>query len=316
MRVLLITWVLSLLTVTTLANGLGAIPVPPTDELNDRVDLIDTNLPYGVEIVFENIKPDYHYTQRMLSYVNPRSNTIRTIRLDFYVPQLNSPAPTVMLFPSLRGVSPFDTGYSKAFAKKGYNAVISHVVEDVEQLNTIEEFVNSFTDTAQDNLIVVDYLQSLSYVNPTRIAAFGVSLGGIRAALIHGVDPRIKTTGVVVGGGNLPGIVTFSDASRVVELRQRLLSNSKLQNKNRLETLLRRSLIFDPVYFSKYWALNRPIYFAIGKKDTTVPSRYQREIQSHHQRVTFNEYNSGHNLTITKAYLNKRPVLKFLSQNL
>lgn len=67
-----------------------------------------------------------------------------------------------------------------------------------------------FRQAALDVIRATDFLRSLPEVDPTRVGAAGVSLGAVVTALAKGVDARLGKTVLIIGGGDLPRLLTES----------------------------------------------------------------------------------------------------------
>ncbi len=66
----------------------------------------------------------------------------------------------------------------------------------------------NFEQAVKDVIRASDFLRSRSEVDPSRVGALGVSLGAIVSSIAKGVDPRLRQTVLILGGGDLLGLVT------------------------------------------------------------------------------------------------------------
>ena len=89
-----------------------------------------------------------------------------------------------------------------------YNRRILPRVEDVELLSgDTHQTVAAVRQAVLDNRRALDWLQTRPYIDPTRMGVAGISLGGILAPLIAGVDHRAKVLVTIVGGGDVSDLV-------------------------------------------------------------------------------------------------------------
>lgn len=65
----------------------------------------------------------------------------------------------------------------------------------------------TFRQAALDAIRAGDFLRSRPEVDPERVGLVGVSLGAFVGALARGVDPRLGRTALVLGGGDLAGVL-------------------------------------------------------------------------------------------------------------
>jgi len=81
-------------------------------------------------------------------------------------------------------------------------------VEDVELLSgNPHQSVEAVRQAVLDNRRALDWLQSRPDIDPTRMGVAGISLGGILAPLIAGVDHRARVLVTIVGGGDVSDLV-------------------------------------------------------------------------------------------------------------
>ena len=89
-----------------------------------------------------------------------------------------------------------------------YNRRILPRVPDVELLSgNTHQTVAAVRQAVLDNRRALDWLQSRSDIDPSRMGVVGISLGGILAPLIAGVDHRAKVLVTIVGGADVSDLV-------------------------------------------------------------------------------------------------------------
>ena len=92
-----------------------------------------------------------------------------------------------------------------------FNRRLTPRVPDVELLSgDVPQMVSAFHQAVLDNRRALDYLSRRPDVDPTRFGVSGISLGGLLAPLIAGVDKRIKVLVTIVGGVDVSDIVSDS----------------------------------------------------------------------------------------------------------
>jgi hypothetical protein len=89
-----------------------------------------------------------------------------------------------------------------------YNRRLLPRVPDVELLSgDTQQTVAAVRQAVLDNRRALDWLQSRPDIDPTRMGVAGISLGGILAPLIAGVDHRARVLVTIVGGGDVSDLV-------------------------------------------------------------------------------------------------------------
>lgn len=84
-------------------------------------------------------------------------------------------------------------------------------------------FVESMPQGVADVRRTIDLLASRPEIDARRIGVTGISLGGILAATIAGVDDRVHRAVLILAGGDLPKIIATADETRELrEVMQRL----------------------------------------------------------------------------------------------
>jgi hypothetical protein len=304
---------LVLLSGTIASAELGSLPALSSDELQQRLKLFDYSAKWSATATNRRIEGKSISVQEIdLHYTDTLNHRERTLGIEIYKSAKSNPTNTILIFPPLRGLSPFDKGFAKYFAKQGYLAVISKVSKDIGDYDAIAPIMREFIDIAVDNRVLLDYLVDTYKIDTNHIDVLGVSLGGIRAGIFHGVEPRVKATTLVVGGANLPGIMAYSDEDHVVALRERVMQAEGIANAEDYEIYLRKLLIWDPFY-STQLRNKTGLQMIVGERDTKVPSRFQHELLEGYQ-CPHRSYNKNHVQTAAMVFMNKRLVSKFYEQ--
>tara|TARA_B100001248_G_scaffold241870_1_gene208920 strand:+ start:30845 stop:31879 length:1035 start_codon:yes stop_codon:yes gene_type:complete len=259
------------------------MPDVSEDEMKHRLKYVDYTAMHSFER--KVVKKKWSFGRRIirssgfLSYSEFIHGLQGKLKVDFYFPQgiEDKKLPVIVIFPPIGGVNYVDRSYAKYFAAKGYIAVISQLEESIDGLNTIPETTGVFARSVIRNRILLDYLWSHPNVDKQRIGVFGNSLGGIRAALFYGIDTRVKSAAIVVGSGNMPGTIAYSNQEIVVRLRNRMMASHNIKTPEELEHRLREEYLIDPTNFSRM-VNPRDFYMVIGKRDNKVPTFYQKEL--------------------------------------
>jgi dienelactone hydrolase len=185
-----------------------------------------------------------------------------------------SRAPAVVITPILGGGNDIARLVAREFAEAGLHGVI--VWRGVKVL--VPQWGEDEVDRAIRRGIVarrrtIDWLEAQPEVDPTRISAFGISMGGIATAVLGSIEPRVHSSVIALAGGDLASVVMTSDEGRVVQYRKARLGEEKVTPAE-LEAKLRDALLDDPAKLAAYADPSRFLMF-IARRDTTVPTRNQ-----------------------------------------
>lgn len=206
-----------------------------------------------------------------------------------YWSKMPGPRPTVLISPPFIPQK-IDHLSARHFAEKGYNAVI---IEPCESLTDTGRPLDKLDDLLIRHTIMmrmcIDFLQARPEVDGGRIYAYGISMGGIRTALIFGVDRRVKKAMEIVGGGDLPGIIADTKFKLLKELRDTRMRVEGIPTIEAFRAYLKKTMIVDPLDFG---ALRDPedIFLVIGNGDRYVLDPYQEKLFSAFSRPEAGRY--------------------------
>ncbi|HSV99959.1 MAG TPA: acetylxylan esterase [Sedimentisphaerales bacterium] len=133
------------------------------------------------------------------------------IKVDYYRNTRPGRHPTVLMLPISGGVDFSVESFAYVFAPRGIHCALVHNRDvEIEQTQSADEVEAYFRQTVLDNRQVLDYLVTRPEVDPNRIGALGLSLGGIKASLVAAADPRIRCAVLGLAGGSMADIALHS----------------------------------------------------------------------------------------------------------
>lgn len=187
-----------------------------------------------------------------------------------------APFPVVIIIPTIEGITPLEPSLAKSHCKEGVAAVIADV-NDTRMPNDMPAWgIEDANDIRAIHRLraIVDFLQSDSRIDGSKIGTVGLSLGGITASVFAAVEPRLQSVVITVGGGNLPAILTESDARHVRRLRDARLASTGISSLADYEEQLHKTIALDPIYVGQFIGDQRAMMI-IADNDTKVPSKHQ-----------------------------------------
>lgn len=193
------------------------------------------------------------------------------IKLDYYIQKKPGKFPTVLVLPIAGGIDFSVRCFAKHFASNGFNCAIVHNREfDMSDTDTAEEVEDYFRQTVLDNRQVLDYLVQRVEVDRDKLGCLGLSLGGIRASMIAGVDERVKCTVMGLAGGSIADITLLSKEKEVKEYISELVEMGI--SPQTIHAELSEKVVTDPLRLARY-ADAREILMLTAMFDRIVPRK-------------------------------------------
>lgn len=197
------------------------------------------------------------------------TNTDRRIDLDFYELLGKEKPPVVLVLPMSGGGYSIERHFASYFANRGYAAVIVHRDKIPKDQQMIENLNPMIRRMVLDHKRVIDWLETVPDVDARRVGIFGISLGGIKGAMLAPLDNRIQAAIIGLAGGDLPYILTYSTEPGLTKKREEFLKTQGL-TPDQAEAALRKLLTRDPLIYAPYID-PRKVLLVLARYDTVVP---------------------------------------------
>lgn len=240
--------------------------------------------------------------EKQYSYIDPTDGKIFTAQTKVYIPSRSTKVPAVFILPPIVGETVLDTRMGKKFCQNGIAAYILNVVKVIppeEENLDIMVHDNSYVRALAGLREVMKNIQADPALNG-RFGVMGTSLGGMLAAYIAGSEPAIEASVIVVGAGNVPGVLTYSDQELVEAQRYARYKIFNLKSEQEYQDLLRPLVPNDPINVAHEIA-PRSMYMFLALNDTTVPTKYQQELRRKVPSPLVYEMSGNHFNGIVKA---------------
>jgi dienelactone hydrolase len=234
-------------------------------------------------------------------------------------PVVDQPVPVVIIVPNIEGVTLIETSIADHLCGQGIASIIADVndVSDpahypawgAEDRNSREAIIALRT--------FIDFAKRTPQFDGNRIGMIGISLGAITTSMMAGIEPdALKAVVTVVGAGNMPHILTYSNESRVSNWRNSRMRLLGWTNPAQYEDKEREVLKFDALYFAKR-VNTRKVMMVMAENDTLVPYAAQAETFQRFERPSQLLFTGGHVDTIIQlTYLYMNDVDNFLHRKL
>jgi hypothetical protein len=250
--------------------------------------------------------------ERIKENVVDLKNESFEIQADFYRPINQKIIATLILFPTISGVSPIETITAKYFAKRGFVVIVpmpfkTEINKAQPETQRLDIEYDSSSIAAMKLLNISDKKFKLDSKMP--VFALGASQGGIRTVALSAYTERIKAAWFAVAGGDFPYIYAYSDVKGIAEFRQKQMTALKIKNAKDYEQYLRQELTQDPLISCSQITI--PIVQVIALKDSKVPTKTQLELEKSCPPHKTYRLKSGHLVGIASIVAMKSRIKDF-----
>ncbi len=207
---------------------------------------------------------------------NILTNT-HNIRIDYYDVNHTEKKPVVMVLPILGGSNKFAKNFASYFAKKGYAAVIVHRQKQYKRLKEIDTIDLTLRQIVFDHKQVIDWIETRKELDSKRIGVFGISMGGIKSALISSLDYRIRASVIAMAAGNIPYLLAYSSEKGVIKKRKKFMKKQGL-TVEAFHSRLKDEITCDPIHFAEF--INaRNVLLILARFDRVIPYAKGKELR-------------------------------------
>jgi hypothetical protein len=184
----------------------------------------------------------------------------------------NRSARTILLLPPMGGENSVDRGYANRLCLSDFRVVIardwSHNDDHDLDLGVYDrDALRAITALHR----LVDYIHP---DHPGQLGLMGTSVGAIEGAMELGLEPRIQTAVLIVGGAGMPEILGSSDLDSLSSLRAQRAEAFGFRSREEYINALREHVHFDPKDFAGFSGPKKVLAF-LATEDTTVPTPNQ-----------------------------------------
>lgn len=215
------------------------------------------------------------------------------ICLDYYRPQRHGrPLPVVLVLPILGGNNKFAKNFADYFARHNYAAIIVQRNREFRIMVNLERIDQILEGIVKDHCRVIDWIQTRPGLDAGRIGVMGISLGAIKTSLITSLDQRVKAGVMMLVGGDLPYIFTYSHERRVQEKRRAYMEKHSLDLPG-FHRRMKADISVDPLAFAPYTDASR-VLMVLALFDRSIPFSSGRKLRRRMGRPETIYLFSGH----------------------
>ena len=195
------------------------------------------------------------------------------------VPAGERPRPALIVFPILAGSHVVSEALAKALVNRGFVVLRLERKElDLEKTADPAAPAREFRAALLDARRALDWLVGRPEVDPARIGAAGISLGGILAATLLGVDDRVRAAALIMTGGGLAEILHDSSERPIRRFRDRVQDELGLEGREQfVAELAPYTTIVDPLTYADRIA-PQSVLLVSGRFDRVIPPEQAHEL--------------------------------------
>lgn len=238
-------------------------------------------------------------TSSITETIDPTEGTSWQVTTKSYLTTRTSSV--IFIVSPIVGETVLDRRLAQRFCANGMSAIIAGVVKLDNPLTADSDL--SIHDKSYVRALagIQALMNQIQLTTPNaRFGILGMSLGGMLSAYIAGAEPRIEASVIVAGAGNAAGVLADSDQEIVRGQRERRLALFNLPDAKAYEETLRPLIVNDPLSVAGNIKPNSS-YLFIANGDTTVPTRYQRELRDAIASPVVYAMNVGHTQALIRA---------------
>jgi len=268
--------------------------------------------PYLEEVLQQNAD----YTFKRISFPS-RHNILplpHDIRIDYYAIDAEGRVPVVLILPIFGGGKDIIAGFADYFARHGFAAAIVHRQKEYKKPENLLRINEVMRQTVFDQKQAIDWIETRPELDATKIAVFGISMGGIKGALISALDERVAATVIALGAGDIPYILAHTSEKGVKKRRKILLAQESLSLAE-FERQLTEKMECDPLNYAEYIDARRTL-MVLALFDRVVFYRKGVELKEKIGNPETIYLFSGHYSAILYRYYVRYQARKFLERQL
>ena len=255
------------------AGGLHPRPLPPEilkeyacpkeGPFDPQVEVLEQTTAYVRKLVL--IKPPPGASDGVGG-----TNSERRIGLEYYDLRAPGRHPVVLVLPMAGGGYTIERHFANYFANRGYAAVIVQRERLPKEKQLIENLNPMMHRMVLDHKRVIDWLEAEPDIDASKVGLFGISLGGIKAAILTPIESRIQAAMIGLAGGDVPYVLAHSTEPGLVKKRDEFLKQNNLTLEE-AEAKLRKMITRDPLVYAPYVDPAK-VLLVIARYDTVVPT--------------------------------------------
>jgi hypothetical protein len=191
-------------------------------------------------------------------------------KLEFYQQQ-DKTRELVFIFPILGGDYWFERYIARYLVERGIDTAIILRNPEFKKPENVDKIEALLRNSVIRDRVSIDYFEK--FQNKNQFGTFGISRGGVNAAISAGADSRLKSNIIVMGGEDIGEIFRLTNQRGVNKYIAKVLAK-KNYKKEDLFKFLRGAIQTDPKNLAQFIDAKHTLMF-ITIFDKTVPAHFQ-----------------------------------------
>jgi dienelactone hydrolase len=241
-----------------------------------------------------------------------------SVTVRYWRPDGPGPHPAILMLPGIWG-DRYLEDFAETFVKKGFVCLLFPSHRYLEQIRRVspmkmESLADLIQKQVEESNRLYDWLSTEPEVDPDRSGILGMSIGAILASLLTESNPNVHAAAYVLGGGNLPDIMSSPQGYVKRRVRERIMAENGLsaeEFRRSSEKLLKK---VDPLTYAGRLDARR-IIMVNGRFDHVIPYQDAEALWSALGKPDWLVIPSGHyTASMFLGYIRKRVTEHFLEQ--
>ncbi len=262
------------------------------------------------------LEKNSHYTLQQITF--PSNHNIlqlqHDITIDYYAIDSAEKVPVILVLPIHGGSNKIASSFARYFTEYGFATAVVHRQKKYKEMEYMKQINNIMRQIVFDHKQAIDWIESRSELDASRIGVFGVSMGGIKAALISALDKRVTTGVIALAAGDIPYILAHTDKKTIKKDREILLAERKLSVEE-FQQELSEKIECDPINYAQYIDADKTLMI-LARFDSVVPFHKGEELKEKIGNPEAIYLFSGHYSSIIYLPYVKYQSRKFLQRHL
>lgn len=248
--------------------------------------------------------------------VDPIDSSEWKFTANVYLPETaqNKLHPVVFVLPTIVGQTVLEKKVATKICRNGMGAYVLNLIKEIpfkEQVHNLNIHDDLYVRALASLRHVISELKLDSKVSG-EYGIVGASQGAMISTYLAGSEPLIKTSVLIAGAGNVPGVLAYSDQKFIQSQREARMEARGIKTQEEYQKLLADKVPNDPISVAHQIKPGTAFVF-VALKDTTVPVKFQKELLERIPEPKVMELKAAHVPAIIKATtLHGDKIIEFL----
>jgi hypothetical protein len=173
------------------------------------------------------------------------------VRGYYYQTEKEGISPVIIILPIAGGNYFFSRKIAEFLVSQGMNCLrLERGERLLDSEGDIEIVRRKFIKTIIDVRRSIDWLITQKEIDPERIGITGASMGAFLSSIVAEIDPRIRSSVFILGGGNLARLLSQSRERTIRSFRKVVMKKEKLREEQFFQLVSQKLKDIDPLTYA------------------------------------------------------------------